>query len=180
MVDVHDPEDDDFIQQQQSVDASSETEEVEGHFDGSVNDNAINLIPAKPMVNPLLLRRWFPNLYQSMHHQEDEIGNGNSSEGKILPNYKMYRTQHSNRSNNGGGNTSSCTGIMQIISQVCVLLRMRSTWRVLVFGFASFTIAINWTASEMIMPVGFACDDLLFVMHMIFTYKCLFYFIGLS
>ena len=75
-----------------------------------------------------------------------------------MPNNKMYPTQCTRSTNNMGGTTSrpttttTSTGIQDFFKQVLVILRMTSTWRVLVFGFASFTIAMNWTASEMVLP----------------------------
>jgi len=130
VIDLYDPEDDNGIQQQ-SIREPNETleTEIEGYQDGSIVDH-VDATPAKPMVKPHLLRRWFPNHYQSIHNEEDETqhqeGNDERSEARRLPNYKMYRTQHI-RSNEG--NTSLCAGVLQILNQVAALLRMRSTWR---------------------------------------------------
>jgi len=116
-------------------------------------EDSIGMIPVIPMVKPHYLRRWFPNQYQSMHHEEDGAqyleGNGLGSATRSLPNYKMHRTQYTR---NNAANTSMCAGLSRVFNQVIDLLRMRATWRVLIFGFASFSIAMNWTASEMLMP----------------------------
>mmetsp|Transcript_22110 Transcript_22110/g.53569 ORF Transcript_22110/g.53569 Transcript_22110/m.53569 type:complete len:402 (-) Transcript_22110:17-1222(-) len=115
------------------------------------------------MVKPHLLRRWFPNQYRALDdHADDGVqqpaGNEEGSAGRRrLPNYKMYPTHYTRSNNNTGGTTSpttttTSTGIHDLFKQVLVILRMTSTWRVLVFGFASFTIAMNWTASEMVLP----------------------------
>ncbi|KAL7549391.1 hypothetical protein ACHAWF_012660 [Thalassiosira exigua] len=127
----------------------NEVREVENDNpnDGFV-DGHINLMPAKPMVKPHLLRRWFPEQYQSIHNDDD----GRNEGADRLPVYKMYRTQLTASS---GGNTSLAASLWQFANQVISLLRMRATWRVLIFGFASFTIAMNWTASEMLMPPFF-------------------------
>ncbi|KAL7543201.1 hypothetical protein ACHAXR_012483 [Thalassiosira sp. AJA248-18] len=154
VIDPNDPEDNDHIQQQRTSEMNetsmSETE-TDGHED-SFADDLINSTPAKPMVKPHILRRWFPNLYQS-HHAEDEIhfqeGNVEGAPSRRLPNYKMYRTQYTGSNE---GNISFCAGLVQMFNQVIELLKMRSTWRVLIFGFASMTIAMNWTASEMVLP----------------------------
>lgn len=148
VLDTNDTEDDERPQRQNSSGepiSESESGTYLGGSDGS------NMESAKPMIAPHLLRRWFPNHYQSMQHGEFDIEheeqNDDAAIGRRWPNYKMYRTQFTR-----GSNTSPCATLMQILHQVGVLLRMRSTWRVLVFGFASFTIAMGWTASEMIMP----------------------------
>lgn len=156
VIDLNDPEDGNDIQEHNHPETNNnETteEELEGHYVGSITDRP-DLKPVKPMVKPHLLKRWFPSHYQSVLHGDDENQHqyGNNDEGeesRRLPNYNIYRTQYT-RSNEG--NTSPFAGVMQVINQIIALLRMRSTWRVLIFGFASFTIAMNWTAGEMILP----------------------------
>ena len=130
VIDLYDPEDDNGIQQQSIRELNETLEtEIEGYQDGSIVDH-VDATPAKPMVKPHLLRRWFPNHHQSNHHEEDETqhqeGNDEGTEARRLPNYKMYRTQYT-RSNEG--NTSLCAGVLQILNQLAALLRMRSTWR---------------------------------------------------
>lgn len=158
VIDTNDPEDENLQQPQQNT-AEIPESEVEGYHDGGVANNDIHTTPAKPMVRPYLLRKWFPHYYQSMHVGEEQGNETEDTSVRRLPNYKMYRTQYSYTATNGpisnGGNTSLGAPVTGLIHQLGVILRMRSTWRVLIFGFASFTIAMNWTASEMIMPPFF-------------------------
>eukprot|EP00581_Thalassiosira_minuscula_P017092 CAMPEP_0183720202 /NCGR_PEP_ID=MMETSP0737-20130205/12887_1 /TAXON_ID=385413 /ORGANISM="Thalassiosira miniscula, Strain CCMP1093" /LENGTH=690 /DNA_ID=CAMNT_0025950039 /DNA_START=131 /DNA_END=2203 /DNA_ORIENTATION=- len=157
VIDLYDSEDDNDMNANETINNTSNETEVEGH--------AGNVMPAKPMVKSHILRRWFPKYYQTLHDHlsdDDEIvregGNGDGTEATLhrkLPNYKMYRTQQttaSARNSSASALSSPFSGLGQIIHQVFALLRIRNTWRVLIFGFASFTIAMNWTASEMILP----------------------------
>ena len=122
--------DDNCIQQQRIPETNETVEgEVEEYYDDR-NADRIDVITAKPMVKPHLLRRWFPNQYQLMHHENNEFqhqkGNDEGAEARRLPTYKMYRTQYTR---SDGGNTTPCAGILEIINQVVALLRIRSTWR---------------------------------------------------
>jgi hypothetical protein len=147
VVDTNDSVEDVVSHQQQNInEIIPESDAVEEYHDVSVANNGINMTPAKPMTKPQLLRKWFPHYYQSMHVGE-EGESGQTTEGqRQLPNYKMYKTQY------GTNITGNSGGLVGLYHQLLDLLRLRSTWRVLVFGFASFTIAMNWTASEMILP----------------------------
>ena len=163
MIDSNDPEEDDHcIQQQQRMMNNSDTIEMseskaEDRQDSFIeHDQIINPIPAKPMIKPHLLRRWFSKYYQSNHNIDDDIipsqeGGGEGPTMRKLPNYQMYRTQYTSSRENRDTSPVQA-GIHKFGQQLCDILKMRNTWRVLIFGFASFTIAMNWTASEMIMP----------------------------
>ena len=60
-VDPNDPEHDDCVQHQPQQ-SGTENPEAEENNDGGVRvADGIGLRPAKPMVKPHLLRRWFPN-----------------------------------------------------------------------------------------------------------------------
>jgi hypothetical protein len=119
-----------------------------------VSDNGIGMRPTKPMVKLQLLRRWFPN-FDHLFVRDEDNDESQLSQGDVVttksrtPNYKMYRTQYTR---NAGERTSLCSGMTDVVHQIIVLLRLRSTWRVLVFGFASSFIAMNWTFSELILP----------------------------
>lgn len=146
VIDTNDPEEDEATQRQNSTDIST-LENSEGY----ISNGDIHIIPAKSMIKPHILRKWFPSYYQTMHIEEEN--NDTAAIGRKFPNYQMFKTQYG-RSNSGTGsheseNNRTTSGLYH---QLCVLLRMRATWRVLVFGFASFTIAMNWTSGEMIMP----------------------------
>ncbi|KAL3786459.1 hypothetical protein ACHAW5_003526 [Stephanodiscus triporus] len=137
VIDTYDPEDDCIIQHQ------------------SMGDTQESLAPAEPMVRPRLLRCWFPNQYQSPRLEENETNNNQAAIGGAetvrnfhFPHYKMYKTQYANTR----GGTSLRSGVITFFNQVIVILRMRATWRVMVFGLATSSIAMNWTASELILP----------------------------
>jgi hypothetical protein len=140
-----------FLEDLTVVDTCDPEEEEDDCID-SVSNNGIDVSPTKPMVRLHILRRWFPKYDRLMHHEEDETHHSRDETTAACraPNYKMYRTQYTRRS--AGGRTSPCAGVMLIFNQVLVPLQLRSTWRVLVFGFATSAIAMNWTFSEMILP----------------------------
>lgn len=81
---------------------------------------------------------------------------------RSLPKYQMYRTRYNHQtSSQQHGNfpssstsTSSrrCSSLVQLVNQVIAILKLRNTWRVLIFGFLSFTIVLDWTASEIVLP----------------------------
>lgn len=127
VLDTNDPEEDESI------------DEVSG-FD---------MRSAQPMIRLQRLRRWFPNVDQLIHCEEDEHPQGNAAIKSRAPNYKMYRTQYAR---NNERQTSLCSGLMDIVNQVFALLRLRSTWRVLMFGFSTSAIAMQWTFSDMVLP----------------------------
>ena len=80
--------------------------------------------------------------------------------------YKMYKTQHTKSSsktyNNEGGTTTTPTiystpcillgNVVHVIKQFITIIRMRNTWKVLVFSFVSVPTVLQWTASEMVLP----------------------------
>jgi len=97
----------------------------------------------KPMIKAHVLRRIFHEQFQSM--QTTEEGNGNGGASQPLPTYQMTKTKLITRE-------TGQSGLKQFLGQVQELLKLRNTWMVLVFGFCSFPVLMNWTASEMIMP----------------------------
>jgi hypothetical protein len=69
----------------------------------------------------------------------------------------MHKTIYNNTRAKGGGEGGAFSSslrfrVASFINRVVIILRMRATWRVMVFGFATSTIAMNWTASEMVLP----------------------------
>ena len=77
----------------------------------------------------------------------------------------MYKTQHTKSSsktcNNEGGTTTPTIystpcillgNIVHVIKQFTTIIRMRNTWKVLVFSFVSVPTVLQWTASEMVLP----------------------------
>ena len=109
VVDTNDTDDDDdYIQQNSSIDVDGTSEtEVEENNNDNVED-FIGMIPAKSMVKPYRLRRWFPNQYQSMHvdcEGQQQDGNGLRPATRSLPNYNIYRTQYTRNNDNS---TSIC------------------------------------------------------------------------
>ena len=121
------------------------------------------------MVRSRLLRRWFPNQYRALDYfgNNDETNDpatiGGATAGaaaarrRRLPDYKMHKTIYNNTRAKGGGEGGASSSslrfrVASFIYRVVIILRMRATWRVMVFGFATSTIAMNWTASEMVLP----------------------------
>lgn len=107
-------------------------------------------VPAKPMIKMHTLRRWFPN--QKMLHSEDDSAERSPLPQSRLnvesattrpPNYIVYPTTHS---------SNNLSNIRNFFSQVMSILRLRNTWIVLVFGFLTMTVGMNWSASEIILP----------------------------
>jgi len=148
-------------------DAWQEESEEVGRLYGGANDNdGYAATPAEPMVRSRLLRRWFPNQYQALDYFGDDETNDPSAIGgatsgaatarRRLPYYKMHKTRCNNtRAKEGGGSGASSSlrfRVTSFFNRVVIILRMRATWRVMVFGFATSTIAMNWTASEMVLP----------------------------
>ncbi|KAL7473815.1 hypothetical protein ACHAXS_014273 [Conticribra weissflogii] len=124
-------------------------------------------IPARPMVSPRMLKRIFPNQFPVVHSPEDE--EANRDQGKLsnhrkvrrlsaLPNYKVYKTPSSYESNNHGSTTTACyignplNGIVHVINQIIKIVAIINTWQVMVFGVSCCTIAMQWTASEVVLP----------------------------
>jgi hypothetical protein len=100
----------------------------------------------------------FPKQYQAIiNPEENDVTHDNLgiivAQQRRLPNYKIYKTQYNHQKLDGGRTTTSLRiSITDFIEQVIFILRMRATWRVMVFGFTTMTIAMNWTASELILP----------------------------
>ena len=66
VIDTNDPEEDEATQRQNSTDIST-LEDSEGY----VSNGDIHIIPAKAMIKPHILRKWFPSYYQTMHIEEE-------------------------------------------------------------------------------------------------------------
>ena len=155
VIDIHDPEDDGMaIRHRGTEDTARGRSEGVGYIYGESNIIDPDLAHAEPMIRPRLLRYWFPR-HQSLHIDEcmtndrvDFCGAVTTTRG--FPNYKIYKTQYTGVNNEGS--TSVRDGMITFLNQVIDILRMRVTWRVIVFGFATSAIAMNWTASELILP----------------------------
>lgn len=144
----------------------NETDEDDDDDDDDATTSIIPIdaLPASPMIRPNILQNWFPNQYDSMHAIEDELQLEvtddeendfstlaiSTATRRSLPKYQMYRTRYNN--NNDTRERSSCSGLIQLVNQVIAILKLRNTWRVLIFGFLSFTIVLDWTASELVLP----------------------------
>ncbi len=157
VIDINDPEDDGMMTRHRVV---AETvrggSDEAGYIYGDASNNGRDLTHAVSMIRPRLLRYWFPRQYQSLHtddHMTDDsvaFGGVASATTRRFPDYKMYKTQY--KGGNNEGTTSIRVSTMEFLNQVIAILRMRATWRVIVFGFATSAIAMNWTASELILP----------------------------
>lgn len=140
---VVDPDDADCNETSQRENA--DTDEVDGVFNPTV---PIDAVPATPLIELRTLKRWFPNA--NLFHTEDECASpipghifNVQSAATGLPNYKVYKTKHAE------GQIGSVHGFC---SQVMSILRLRNTWIVIVFGFLTMSVGMNWTASEIILP----------------------------
>ena len=146
-----------------------ESGEVGRLYGGANDDDGYAAMPSEPMVRSRLLRRWFPNQYRALDYfgNNDETNDpatiGGATAGaaaarrRRLPDYKMHKTIYDNTRAKGGGEGGASSSslrcrVASFINRVVIILRMRATWRVMVFGFATSTIAMNWTASEMVLP----------------------------
>ena len=161
VIDMNDLEDDDVAvvqvqhQQQDMMSVDMQVSEVSSLRVDQSSTGIINLVPAEPMIRPFLLRTLFPKQYQAIINPEETHDNQGIvvAQQRRLPNYKIYKTQYNHQKLDGGRTTTSLRiSITNLIEQVIFILRMRATWRVMVFGFATMAIAMNWTASELILP----------------------------
>lgn len=115
----------------------------------------VDAIPAKPLIKVCTLKRWFPN-QQILSSSEDDseqqfMGSSalNVQSTSRLPHYKIYKTKHSSYTQSS---PSLRGGVDSFFSQVLSILRLRNTWIVLVFGFLTMTVGMNWSASEIVLP----------------------------
>ncbi len=157
--------------QSSSIMMENEETDEDDIDDGTTSIIPIDALPASPMIRPHLLQRWFPNHYDSVHAIEDDVqqvevtdedfsSTATMTRRRSLPKYQMYRTKYNNHTrettSSQHGNysyfTSLCSGLVQLVNQVIAILKLRNTWRVLIFGFLSFTIVLDWTASELVLP----------------------------
>lgn len=185
VIDMHDLEDDDVavIQREQGMmNVEMQVSEVSS-LRADQSSNKIELVPAEPMIEPRLLRTWFPKQYQAIINlEENDVTHDNQgivvAQQRRLPSYKIYKTQYNHQKLGGERITSLRIGITTFIEQVIFILRMRATWRVMVFGFATMTIAMNWTASELILPPfierRYGEDTPIYTIQSINLFGCLF------
>lgn len=126
--------------------------------DGVFNVIPLDAVPVKPMVELYTLKRWFPNQHifcSGDDETEDESRQNNAtarslaSTAKRLPNYKIYKTKHSNDT---PSSASLEDMIIDFYHQVMSILGLRNTWIVLVFGFLTLAVGMNWAASEIVLP----------------------------
>jgi len=136
--------------------------------DGLISKSTIppDAMPAKPMVTPRILKKWFPKQFTMVHSHEDEeadqrqmnVNDPDPTNRLIsLPNYKVYRTKYAYESQEQVPTSvpalrNPCRGLLKVIKQIITILMIQNTWKVLIFGFASFTVVMQWTASEIVLP----------------------------
>jgi len=163
VIDPNDLDDDEKLrytlqQRNQSSSIMMENETVVEDDDATTSIIPLDALPALPMIRPHLLQRLFPTHYDSIHAIEDdehhldvtdEDFSTSITTRRSLPKYQMYRTKYTRETRSQQGN--SCC-LVQLINQVIAILKLRNTWRVLIFGFLSFTIVLDWTASELVLP----------------------------
>lgn len=142
---------------------------MENEMGGNESIIPMDALPASPMIRPHLLQKWFPNHYDSIQQAMDEepeavavtssgvnnvpTSSSTTTTRRSLPKYQMYRTRYNHhQASSQQGNSSRCSGLIQLVNQVIAILKLRNTWRVLIFGFLSFTIVLDWTASEIVLP----------------------------
>ncbi|KAL3789604.1 hypothetical protein HJC23_003153 [Cyclotella cryptica] len=148
---VLDPDDLDRDGRPQS--RSGSADDVDGVCDTVM---PVNATPAKPLFELRTLKRWFPNeqiLCSSEDDSEQQQITGISalnvqSTTRLLC-YKIYKTKHSGYPQSS---PSLRGGVDSFFSQVLSILRLRNTWIVLVFGFLTMTVGMNWSASEIVLP----------------------------
>lgn len=116
-----------------------------------------------------------------VHDHDEDGGVHRDFEGRVGPSmggkeprYKMYRTQYHPKASASGGaaagematttstvasgstcsssSSTPCEGIAHLLKQFIFIMRMRNTWKVLVFSFASVPVVMQWTASEIVLP----------------------------
>ena len=145
-VSVFDPDDLERDERTQSVG-------VDGVFDTVI---PVDAIPAKPLIEVCTLKRWFPNqqIFSSSEDSSEQQFMGSSSTLNVqstsrLPHYKIYKTKHLSYPHSS---PSLRGGVDSFFSQVLSILRLRNTWIVLVFGFLTMTVGMNWSASEIVLP----------------------------
>lgn len=144
-VSVLDPDDLERDERPQSVG-------VDGVFDTVI---PVDAIPAKPLIEVCTLKRWLPNqqLLSSSEDDSEQQLTGSSAlnvqSTSRLPHYKIYKTKHSNYAQSS---PSLRGGVDSFFSQVLSILRLRNTWIVLVFGFLTMAVGMNWSASEIVLP----------------------------
>eukprot|EP00956_Cyclotella_meneghiniana_P015366 scaffold23447_cov41-Cyclotella_meneghiniana.AAC.1 len=127
---VVDPDDNnsDCCENHARDDNDDNAEETSGIFNQTTTAPT-DAVPATPLIELQVLKRWFPN--EKMFHSEDECESPvpgtsfgvQSTATTRLPNYKVLS-----------------------------ILRLKNTWIVILFGFLTMTVGMNWTASEIVLP----------------------------
>jgi predicted nucleic acid-binding Zn ribbon protein len=100
------------------------------------DESEVILQPAKSMFDRQLLEQWLPFDRQQTTKQQF---NG----------YKVFNTIHTT---NSIDQSTPIQGALRFIKQLLSVLRLRNSWRVIVFSFASVTVALQWTASDISLP----------------------------
>jgi hypothetical protein len=105
----------------------------------AVNDNEVTTHPegqcsliqhVKPMFDLDKFQQWFPLRQQAKR-------------------YKIYPTIHAKTI---VSKSSSIQSISNLIQQFISVLRIRNSWKVIVFSFASVAVSLQWTASDISLP----------------------------
>ena len=156
VIDPNDLDDDEKRKQSTTTRHQTSLENETDNDDHDATTTSIILpadaLPASPMIRPHLLQRWFPTHYDSVQaiedeHHQMEVSNDDNNfststmiRRRSLPKYQMYRTRYNhdtqaNSPNEENSSTSRCSGLIKVINQVIAILKLRNTWRVLIFGF---------------------------------------------
>lgn len=113
----------------------------------------VDAVPAKPIIQVYTLKKWFPNQQLFTPELEAERSplpgnrlNIQSAAVSRLPRYKVYATKQLHM------NPSSRNSSENFFSQVVAILRLRNTWIVIIFGFLTMAVGMNWSASEIVLP----------------------------
>eukprot|EP00956_Cyclotella_meneghiniana_P015075 scaffold22856_cov50-Cyclotella_meneghiniana.AAC.1 len=85
-------------------------------------------------------KSWFPRTYHQTITKQNSIG----------CNYKTFQTIHAKAGITT--TTPSIQSILNIIQQLVSVLRLRNSWRVIVFSFATILVSLQWTASDLSLP----------------------------
>jgi hypothetical protein len=95
--------------------------------------------PAKPMIDPSNLHLWLPQTYQQKETEQ-------------LVNACKYNTFHTIHIKATITKSSPIQSIYQFTQQLLSILQLRSSWRVIVFSFATVFVSLQWTASDISLP----------------------------
>ena len=93
---------------------------------------------SKPIYKHQFIQQWLPQ------HKKTVI-----EELHNKCNYKTFQTIHLNANTT---NSSPIQNIIDFLQQLISVLRLRNSWRVIVFSFASVAVSLQWTASDISLP----------------------------